>query len=464
MIRNKRRPKRGGAHWGLISLVVCALLVLGIAIIGRMYDRDEDTTSDKPRTVRHARKAGHKTANKRESSERTVSVEEPAKDTREEVDTPSVAAETEAPEQTDTEETPEPASETGGEDTPAVAAEEPPEPEAPEEPPPTQENKRKRSAKVHPAHCSNAVFSLTEAAAAGREKLVRTRLKQGYNVNEHNEMGKTPLHLAVQGGHEAVVKLLLQEGGDVLAQDKEGHTPVDLAKDAKLKKVLQVAVTTRQRELEVIAQLRQGNYAPLKEALSKGMNPNATDSDGRSSMLGIAAEKGNTQAVKLLLKAGAKTEVQYQDGKTPLHLAAGAGDADAVRALLQAGADPWAQAGNGAFALHEAVWYGRTEIFRILLPCYKTKNYSPDGRGSGTPVAMAINRGQVDMLREVLRAGLRVNDPIFAKEPLLILAAKKRNPEMVKLLLDAGADEEACDEQGKKAIDYADDTIRQLLQ
>ncbi len=316
---------------------------------------------------------------------------------------------------------------------------------------------------LRPAHCSNGIFSLMEAAAAGREKLVLKRLKQGYNINDHNEMGRTPLHLATLGGHVAVVKLLLREGADALAKDKEGRTAVELTQDAKLLKVLREAGIAREHELEVFAQLRQGNDAPLKEALAKGMSPNCMDGEGKSCLLADAAEQGDVQTVELLLKAGARTDVRRRDGKTPLHLAAGVGAVQVVQALLDAGADPWAEGGNGATPLHEAVWHAKTEVAKVLLPYYKEKNYSPHGGWSGTPVAMAINRGRVDILREMLRAGIRVNDSLFADEPLLILAARKQSEEMVKLLLDAGADKGARDARGKSAADYANESLKPIL-
>lgn len=317
--------------------------------------------------------------------------------------------------------------------------------------------------RLRPAHCSNGIFSLMEAAAAGREKLVRKRLKQGYNINDRNEMGRTPLHLAVLGRHGAVVKLLLREGADALAKDKEGRTPAELTKDGGVLKMLREAEARRGRELEVFVQLRMGNDAPLKKELTEGMSPNCVDGEGKSCLLADAAEKGNAEAVKVLLKAGARTNLQRGDGKTPLHLAAGVGNVEVVRALLEAGADPWAEAGNGATALHEAVWYAKTEVVKELLPWYKERNFSPHGGWSGTPVAMAIDKGRVDILREMLRAGLRVNDPMFAEEPLLVRAAKKQSEEMVKLLLDAGADKGAKDAGGRCAADYANDSLKQIL-
>ncbi len=312
-----------------------------------------------------------------------------------------------------------------------------------------------------PTHCSNGVFSLCEAARAGDEKLVSKTLKEGYPVNMRNEMGMTPLHLAVQGGHAKVVRLLLKEGADVLAKNREGQTPAQLTKNAALSKLLLAAHAKRERELQLFESVKQGDATKLRAALAGNVGPNIYSEDGADTLLHTAAEARNNKALELLLKAGAKTELQRKDGKTALHVAAGAGNVQAVQLLLEAGADPFAKAGNGASALHEAVWYNQADAFRALLPVYKKVNFSPEG--SASPVYMVIGRGNVNMLKELLSAGLRVNDPCFARNPLLIAAVQAKQTEMVRVLLEAGADKNTKDEQGRTAKDYATDEILDLL-
>ena len=58
-----------------------------------------------------------------------------------------------------------------------------------------------------------------------------------------------------------------------------------------------------------------------------------------SAPLHAAAISGETDAVALLLRHGARTDVTDQKGWTPLHRASDIGHADVVRALIAAGAD-----------------------------------------------------------------------------------------------------------------------------
>ena len=76
---------------------------------------------------------------------------------------------------------------------------------------------------------------------------------------------------------------------------------------------------------------------------------------------------------------------------------------------------------------------------------------------------MALSKKNPELLKEILKAGLDVNDKRFAKEPLLTIAVKNNREDMVKLLLKAKARKGAPDAHGKKALYYAKGSIRDLL-
>lgn len=62
-------------------------------------------------------------------------------------------------------------------------------------------------------------------------KMVTRCLKQGGNVNaaDGNDVGNTPLHMAVRRREVELVRLLLREGADVTLKNKEQKTPHDIA-------------------------------------------------------------------------------------------------------------------------------------------------------------------------------------------------------------------------------------------
>ena len=69
---------------------------------------------------------------------------------------------------------------------------------------------------------------LHRAAQDGEVAEVQRLLSLGYQPNEFDELGKTPLHYAAERGHLEVIKLLVASGADVNANDERviGNTPL----------------------------------------------------------------------------------------------------------------------------------------------------------------------------------------------------------------------------------------------
>ncbi|EGI65299.1 Ankyrin repeat domain-containing protein 54 [Acromyrmex echinatior] len=72
------------------------------------------------------------------------------------------------------------------------------------------------------------------SACRGYTEIVRLLLENGADPNQRDCIGNTPLHLAMVNSKLSVVTLLLTAGTDVLALDSYGYNPLQLAK-AKLR-------------------------------------------------------------------------------------------------------------------------------------------------------------------------------------------------------------------------------------
>ena len=121
-----------------------------------------------------------------------------------------------------------------------------------------------------------------------------------------------------------------------------------------------------------------------------------------------AASGGYNDIVKLLMEHGADLNAQSSSGNTPLHYACCGGYEDVVVTLLDAGASIEETNENGHTPLMEAASAGHVGVAKILL-----------------------DRG----------AGINTHSNEF-KESALTLACYKGHLEMVKFLLEAGADQE----------------------
>src|SRR5262249_16271317 len=67
---------------------------------------------------------------------------------------------------------------------------------------------------------------LLKAAKSGTLEEIKILLDCGAQVDETEEDGWTPLHIATAGGHKEVVQLLIERGANVDAANKSGLTPL----------------------------------------------------------------------------------------------------------------------------------------------------------------------------------------------------------------------------------------------
>uniref|UniRef100_A0AAY5EHK1 Transient receptor potential cation channel, subfamily A, member 1a n=1 Tax=Electrophorus electricus TaxID=8005 RepID=A0AAY5EHK1_ELEEL len=166
-----------------------------------------------------------------------------------------------------------------------------------------QKSKQKKSA-LHFA----AEYGRINTCQRLLETMSDTRL-----LNEGDERGMTPLHMASRGGHVKVVELLLRKGA-LFHSDYKGWTS-----------------------------------------------------------LHHAAAEGYTQTMETLLMGNIKLlDKTDADGNTALHLAGRAGHVAAVRLLLHRGAQILLNKGDASF-LHEAVHHGRKEVASSVIDSDRCK-------------------------------------------------------------------------------------------
>ena len=281
-------------------------------------------------------------------------------------------------------------------------------------------------------------------------------LRAGANVKAANEFGATPLYAAVAHADPAMTEKLLAAGADPNTPLMSGETPLMEA-------------------------ARRGNLATVRALLSKHANPNALESNGGQNALMwalsqrqsavveelikggadiqagsktgftplmVAAQQGDEVSARILLRAGAKPNVaQPKTGLTPLMIASAMAQAKAVDALLDNGADPNLADTNGYTSLHRVVRdsdYGinlasKDAILTIVKSLLK-HGANPNARlvQDKDKAAEEIKNGNVQI--EGKRTAVTVDEIILQGATPLFLAAEVNNLDVIKTLVDAGAD------------------------
>ncbi|KAL0590993.1 Ankyrin repeat domain-containing protein 35 [Plecturocebus cupreus] len=218
-----------------------------------------------------------------------------------------------------------------------------------------------------------------------------------------------------------------------------------------------------QKLLEAVQRGDVGRVAAL--ASRKSARPSKLDSNGQSPFH-LAASKGLTECLTLLLANGADVNSKNEDGSTALHLATISCQPQCVKVLLQHGANEDAVDAENRSPLHWAASSGCASS--VLLLCdHEAFLDVPDDDGR-TPLMIASLGGHAAICSQLLQRGARVNVTDKADKSALILACEKGSAEVAELLLSHGADAGAVDSTGRDALHYAlhtqDKSLWSLLQ
>ncbi|HEX7569079.1 MAG TPA: ankyrin repeat domain-containing protein, partial [Verrucomicrobiae bacterium] len=158
--------------------------------------------------------------------------------------------------------------------------------------------------------------------------------------------------------------------------------------------------------------------------------------------LQAAAACGKADVAELLLAAGADPNARADaDASTPLHLAVSGGYRDVVEKLLAHGANPNAIASinrRDTTPLMLAATGGKDDIALLLLQRKANPNLKDDA--GITALIYAIAEAQTAVVKTLLAHGANPEVKSSDGWPALMMAAGQRNPEMTSALLTAGAD------------------------
>ncbi|MEQ1757277.1 MAG: ankyrin repeat domain-containing protein [Vicinamibacterales bacterium] len=354
------------------------------------------------------------------------------------------------------------------------------------------------------------VTPLSEASVAANTAILAALLKAGADVNARTSDGQTALMAVARTGNIEAARLLVERGADVNAKESWlGQSALMWAASDNLPLMVKELIgrgadvnarsTVHNWERDVTAEPRQ-KYMPRG-----GWTP-----------LLFAARDGALDAATVLVESGADLDLQDPDLVSPVVMAIVNGHFDVARLLVEKGADVnlsdrWGRTALwAAVDMHTPLASERPEVAErgsvsptdllqailargadvnaqlILFPPFR----SLADRGNdtlltigATPMLRAAKGGDIVAMKLLMQKGADIRTPnLDGITPLLAAAGvgsrdsdtrgryktQKDAVEAVTLLLDAGADVNAADNQGRTALHGAafwgfNDLVRTLV-
>src|SRR5687768_8890573 len=256
--------------------------------------------------------------------------------------------------------------------------------------------------------------ALIPAAERGHVEIVQELLtRTDVDVNHINNLGWTALLEAIilsDGGerHQQIVQLLVDHGANINIPDNNGITPLEHARARGFREIEQILLATEQaRARQLIRAAEQGDIENVKQLLSQGLSVEMQDENGRTALI-AAAYQNNLPIANLLIEAGADVNKQDNTQQSAYLITTSEGYLELLRLTLQAGAD----------------------------------------------------RGHVEIIQELLKTDIKIDHInnlgwTALLEAIILGDGGPRHREVVRLLVEAGADVNLADSNGITPLAHA---------
>ncbi|XP_074706066.1 protein phosphatase 1 regulatory subunit 12B isoform X6 [Strix aluco] len=202
----------------------------------------------------------------------------------------------------------------------------------------TEEVKRLlgRGARINTTNV-DGLTALHQACIDENLDMVKFLVENGANVNQQDNEGWTPLHAVASCGYLNIAEYLISHGANVAAVNSEGEVPSDIAEEAAMKDLLLEQVKKQGVDLDLARkEEEQQMLQDARQWLNSGRIEDIKQPRTGATALHVAAAKGYSEVMRLLIQAGFNLNVQDNDGWTPLHAAAHWGVKEACSILAEA--------------------------------------------------------------------------------------------------------------------------------
>ena len=313
------------------------------------------------------------------------------------------------------------------------------------------------------------------------ELIVRSLIRKGWDINSQNKKGETPVMKAIQHGVFESGRIFLEVlGVDLTIQDKEGRTAymhalkggnpeiirflerMDRRSDyikvtelinSKLVSIeefkrsgLNLEVTDYRGDTAFLRAVIGSRLKDMKTLVEVGANPKAlTIREGQNAFHFLAQFdlKDAEKIANYLIDKGVSVNVLDFEGQTPLRLAIKNNKTVIMKKLIEAGADFFIE--DYIYALEKK----QGEVIELL-----SKFHEKLHNGKSV-LHVLIAKNDLDSFKKLVEAGADIERPDKEGRTPLHEAVLLEKPEFVTFLIELGADRYALDNNEKTPFQYA---------
>ncbi|MEM9282023.1 MAG: ankyrin repeat domain-containing protein [Verrucomicrobiota bacterium] len=303
--------------------------------------------------------------------------------------------------------------------------------------------------------------------------LARELLKAGADINADKDAGIPFLIEAVRSNDSEMLGFLFEKGVDVEYRGTQPVCALGVAAGMDslplMRRLIEREANVDVRGVSgnplLIEAVQEANWEKFRLLIDSGANVDCKTGESTGmemTPLSFAVASNNLKMQEALLAKGADCNVTGTGGAPLIFETVQSGDLIATRRLLENGANPDVFSGSGVTPLLQSVVDEDLDMVDLLLSENADPSLAEDQDGS--PLAAAVDTSNIAIANLLIVSGAELDT-----RGLLATAYEKRDDPLMNLLLNAGADPESTFPGTKERVfdvavhDGATAAVRSLL-
>ena len=291
--------------------------------------------------------------------------------------------------------------------------------------------------------------TLLHAAVLGdkNKQVLLSAIHHGADVNATNSENESALLLASRRGNLDIIHALLSSGADPTIASVEGNTWLHYAVNGGCSiEVLTVIVgngadvnaTNNKNESALLLASQEGNLDTINILLESRADPNITSAEGNTWLHYAVDGRCSKEVFQAIIDHGADVNSRNKDNVTALMVACKKRNSDAINVLLNAGANPRLADTNGDTCMHHAV-VGSCSKDTLQAIINHGGGINAVNNDGATALLVACNARQMESVNVLLRSGADATVADANGDTCLhIVLQGEYNHKILQMLLDHG--------------------------